>query len=167
MATQLRCESGEWKARDQFSRNQLEKFDTQARRGNATPSRTGIRCVAHSQKQALEMRCKGPCNRWRELRFFSKNTRRNGKNVSLAALCPFQTHVSNGTIQWCIDCTDWQTKTENGETLPAPGGQLSVEETQARLPHPAYLRDDMILEEDVLGFDDVEVRVSSRTDLLN
>ncbi|KAL2019073.1 hypothetical protein VTK56DRAFT_10104 [Thermocarpiscus australiensis] len=142
MATRLRCENGEWKTRDQFSKKQLQKYDAQARNGGAVASRTGIRCIEHSAKQSLELKCKGPCNRWRELRFFSKNTRHNGKD-------------------WCFDCTEWQNKTEVGETLPAPGGQLSVEETQHRLPHPEHLRDNMILEGDVPSFDDVESAFAS------
>lgn len=46
--------------------------------------------------------------------------------------------------QWCVDCTDWQIRTENGETLPPPGGILSMEELGPRVPRPAALRDDMI-----------------------
>ncbi|KAL2129865.1 hypothetical protein VTI74DRAFT_7196 [Chaetomium olivicolor] len=117
MATRLRCEHGEWKTRDQFSNSQLAKYDEQARKGRATPTVTGIRCNEHSSKQALELKCKGPCGRWRELGFFSRNSRRNGKN-------------------WCIDCTDWHTKSELGEALPTPGGQLSIEETaRSRVSH--------------------------------
>lgn len=50
------------------------------------------------------------------------------------------------TCQWCLDCTEWQIKTENGETLPAPGAQLSAEEMMPRLPHPEHLRDEMVFE---------------------
>jgi hypothetical protein len=83
MTGQLRCENGEWKTRDQFSNNQLLKYDQQVRKGRATAAKSGIRCLEHSSKQALELKCNGPCNRWRGLQFFSKSTRRNGKNVSL------------------------------------------------------------------------------------
>ncbi|KAJ4307191.1 hypothetical protein N0V88_000570 [Collariella sp. IMI 366227] len=117
MVTRMRCEHGEWKTRDQFSNKQLAKYDEQARKGRATPTVTGIRCLEHSSKQSLEMKCQGPCSRRKELHFFSKRTRRNGTG-------------------WCIDCTDWQTKSEPFEALPTPGGQLSLEETvRANVPH--------------------------------
>ncbi|KAK3304588.1 uncharacterized protein B0T15DRAFT_495042 [Chaetomium strumarium] len=110
MAGRLRCEHGEYKDRSAFSKRQLEKYDREARSGNATPRRTGIRCLEHaSGALVLEGLCNGPCGRRRELGFFSKSTRRSGK-------------------MWCIDCTDWQIRTENGEALPPPGSQLSVEE---------------------------------------
>ena len=64
--------------------------------------------------------------------------------------------------QWCVDCTDWQIKTENGETLPAPGSQLSVEEMHPRLPDPARLRDDMIFESGFRGASDAEVALFHR-----
>jgi hypothetical protein len=82
MTGRLRCENGEWKTRDEFSNNQLLKYDQQVRNGRATPAKSDIRCLEHSNKQALELKCNGPCNRWRALRLFSKSTRRNGKNVS-------------------------------------------------------------------------------------
>lgn len=83
MAERLRCESGEFKTRNQFSKRQLDKYDQNRRKGIATASKTGIRCLEHSNTQNNELKCLGPCRRYRELRFFSRNTRRNGKNVSL------------------------------------------------------------------------------------
>ncbi|KAK4032095.1 hypothetical protein C8A01DRAFT_20793 [Parachaetomium inaequale] len=136
-AGRLRCEHGEWKTRDHFSQSQLRKYDQQARSGNATASQTGIRCTEHTGRQPLELKCNGPCNRWRDLRMFSKSTRRKG------------TH-------WCVDCTDWQIRTENGEALPPPGGQLSVEEAAPRPLPPtqaAHLQDEMVSEADVANSD--------------
>jgi hypothetical protein len=83
MADRIRCEDGEWKTRAHFSSTQLTRYDLEARKGRATPAKTGIRCIEHATKQHLELKCKGPCGRWRELRLFSRNTRRNGKNVRL------------------------------------------------------------------------------------
>ncbi|KAK4155094.1 hypothetical protein C8A00DRAFT_13833 [Chaetomidium leptoderma] len=138
MGDRLRCESGEWKTRDQFSQNQLIKYDKQARSGRATASKTGIRCMEHTSKPVVELQCEGPCDRMRELRFFSKSTRRNGKN-------------------WCVDCTDWQTKMEHDQSLPAPGGQWSVDEDyRGTLPHPTYLRDDLLPENIAGNIDDDE-----------
>ncbi|KAL2021545.1 hypothetical protein VTK56DRAFT_7044 [Thermocarpiscus australiensis] len=129
MTGRLRCaQGGEWKTRDHYSQNQLSKYDREARKGKASPAQTGINCKEHSSKQALELQCNGPCGSWRELRHFSKNTRRNGKN-------------------WCLDCTEWQVRTENGETLPPPGSQFSVDES--RLFHPAHMSG-----KDVVTFDD-------------
>ncbi|KAK4146472.1 uncharacterized protein C8A04DRAFT_9750 [Dichotomopilus funicola] len=108
-ADRLRCENGEWKTRAEFSHRQLEKYDRLARRGGASPSKTGIHCTDHSNQPVRELKCLGPCLRTRDLRFFSKSTRSKGQN-------------------WCIDCNDWRLKTEAGEALPAPGGQLSAEE---------------------------------------
>ncbi|KAK3293466.1 Stc1 domain-containing protein [Chaetomium fimeti] len=105
----LRCQQGEWKTREHFSNRQLNKYDREARYAHATPSKTGIRCIEHSNKPAHEMQCKGPCHHVRDKKFFSKNTIRSG-------------------TQWCVDCTDWKLRTENGEALPAPGAQLSAEE---------------------------------------
>jgi hypothetical protein len=79
----LRCEHGEWKTREHFSQSQLRKYDQQARNGSATASQTGIRCTEHTGGQPHELKCRGPCNRWRNLRLFSKSTRRNKKQVSL------------------------------------------------------------------------------------
>ena len=59
-------------------------------------------------------------------------------------------------MQWCVDCTEWQIRSENGEALPPPGGQLSIEET-ARPPSPAQLPDTMVFEADVANSDEVDV----------
>jgi len=87
MSGQLRCDSGEWKARREFSGRQLEKYDREARAGRANPSRTGIRCLEHANMQNQELECCGPCGRTRDLRLFSKSTRRNGTNVSSRPRC--------------------------------------------------------------------------------
>ncbi|KAK4102671.1 hypothetical protein N658DRAFT_447346 [Parathielavia hyrcaniae] len=133
MATRLRCENGEWKTRDQFSSRQLANYDQQFRNGRATVNKTGIRCLEHASKHSVELKCNGPCNQTRELRLFSKSTRRNNQNV-------------------CVDCTDYRLKMEIGENLPPPGAQLSVDELAPRLPHPAYLRDDLVFEEVAANF---------------
>jgi len=82
MAERLRCESGEWKPRSQFSKSSLAKYDQALFSGTASASKTGIRCLEHVNKQDLEYRCKGPCGRRRELGRFSKSSRRSGKYVS-------------------------------------------------------------------------------------
>lgn len=33
-------------------------------------------------------------------------------------------------MQWCVHCTEWKLRTETGESLPAPGAQLSIEEVR-------------------------------------
>ncbi len=80
----LRCENGEWRTRSDFSNNQLARYDQALRNHKATPAKTGIRCTEHINKQAVELKCQGPCGRWREMRFFSRSTRRNGKDVSFS-----------------------------------------------------------------------------------
>jgi hypothetical protein len=82
-ADRLRCERGyEWAARSKFSPNQLARYATRARQGNATPERSGISCKDHPPPPTHELKCEGPCDRRRDLRFFSKNTRKKGTNVS-------------------------------------------------------------------------------------
>ena len=162
MAERLRCERGDIKPRNQFSQRQLDKYDQNRRRGTATAFKTGIHCLEHSSTQNLELKCLGPCRRTRALRFFSKNTRRNGKNVSFPFRGPpAHGHGSHPEMQWCVDCTDWQIKMEVGETLPPPGAQLSVEELESIRCPPPQPRDEMVTEYDLENFDDAEVRDSS------
>ncbi|KAL2197178.1 hypothetical protein P885DRAFT_36129 [Corynascus similis CBS 632.67] len=142
MTGRLRCENGEWKHRGGFSNKQLRKYDLNACSGSATPSKTGIRCIEHSIKPTVEEKCRGPCGRWREKRLFSKSTIRKG-------------------IYWCVDCVDWQIRTENGEALPAPGGQLSMEETNRVPIRVAHMFDQV--ESDYATFSDDEH--SSRFDI--
>ncbi|KAK4115806.1 hypothetical protein N656DRAFT_842617 [Canariomyces notabilis] len=110
-AGMIKCQScGKWKQRGHFSQRQLAKYDKNAATNHASPAKSGIQCKEHASN-TLEMKCNGPCNRVRELRFFSKSTRRSGKN-------------------WCVDCTSWQVMQEPGDTLPPPGSQLSPEEQE-------------------------------------
>ena len=160
MTERLRCERGELKPRNYFSQRQLDKYDLNRRRETATAFKTGIYCLEHSNTQNLELKCLGPCRRTRALRFFSKNTRRNGKNASLPSRGPARDHSSDPAMQWCVDCTDWQIKTEVGETLPPPGTQLSAEELKS-IRIPSQPRDEIVTEYDVENFDDAEVRDSS------
>ncbi|AEO61936.1 hypothetical protein MYCTH_2312733 [Thermothelomyces thermophilus ATCC 42464] len=137
MTGQLRCEQGEWKPRASFSKNQLSKYDRNAQKGSSTPSKTGIRCMEHSSKPVLEEKCRGPCGRWREKRLFSKSTVRKG-------------------VYWCVDCVDWQIRTENGEALPPPGGQLSAEETNPVPTRASRWIDDEFSTSDYATFSDEE-----------
>ncbi|KAH6622809.1 Stc1 domain-containing protein [Chaetomium tenue] len=107
----LRCQQGEWKTRDQFSNRQLAKYDKETRYGKATPSKSGIRCTEHSGAPTNEVLCKGPCRRKRDRQCFSKRT------------------IQHETF-WCVECTEWKLRMEIGESLPAPGAQLSVEEAR-------------------------------------
>ncbi|KAK0747646.1 Stc1 domain-containing protein, partial [Apiosordaria backusii] len=81
--TKIRCsQGGEWKTKDQYSQSALRKFQKKVGMGIATPAESSIACVEHSRgTKAPEMQCQGPCDKWRELHFFSKSTRRNGINV--------------------------------------------------------------------------------------
>lgn len=63
-------------------------------------------------------------------------------------------------MQWCVDCTDWQLKSEIGDTLPPPGTRVSAEELES-IRRPFLPRDDMASEYDVESFDDTEVRDSN------
>ncbi|KAK0674593.1 Stc1 domain-containing protein [Cercophora samala] len=107
VATKIRCQNGgEWKGRDKFSQSSLRRFHKKMGNGLATPDRSTISCLEHTiSNQRVELQCEGPCDRWRELEFFSKSTRRN-------------------QVFWCKDCTEWAEKTEVGEALPAPGEKL-------------------------------------------
>ncbi|KAL2255473.1 hypothetical protein VTK26DRAFT_3284 [Humicola hyalothermophila] len=109
-ATQLRCETcGVFKGRDQFSMSQLAKYNNKARQGTATPGHTGISCKTHNAGPSQEIKCEGPCGRWRELRYFSKSTRKKGQNV-------------------CIDCGSYYRFLEPGQSLPPPNSEWSVDE---------------------------------------
>ncbi|KAH6848315.1 Stc1 domain-containing protein [Chaetomium sp. MPI-CAGE-AT-0009] len=135
----LRCQQGEWKTRDHFSKRQLDKYDREARYARATPSKTGIRCTEHSSAPAHVMQCKGPCGQHRDMKFFSKRT------------------IRTATF-WCVHCTDWKLRTENGEALPAPGAQLSVEEVR---PPP---RDRVAFEDHDADSNEVESSIGTEDD---
>ncbi|CAP70723.1 uncharacterized protein PODANS_3_7860 [Podospora anserina S mat+] len=79
VGNKIRCENGgEWKAREKFSHSALRKYQKKLGNGIATPAQSTISCLEHSSgNKAPEMKCEGPCDRWRELDFFSKSTRRN------------------------------------------------------------------------------------------
>ena len=82
-ADRLHCErGGEWKTRDQFSMSQLARYNQNARQGTANPENSGISCQEHTGRPTNEIKCKGPCGRWRDVRFYSKNTRKKGQDVS-------------------------------------------------------------------------------------
>ncbi|KAK3946403.1 hypothetical protein QBC46DRAFT_348979 [Diplogelasinospora grovesii] len=70
-AVKIRCSiGGEWKAPDQYSNNKLRKFYASR---TATIHNSGIPCREHSNNQAHELECEGPCGRTRNIqRFFSK-----------------------------------------------------------------------------------------------
>lgn len=87
MSIRIRCEKGEWKHRQDFSQNQLQRYDRNVLQNRASPASSGIRCTEHSGSNARErmIECEGPCGRERALRYFSKSTRRNGKYVSILA----------------------------------------------------------------------------------
>ncbi|GAB1312950.1 hypothetical protein MFIFM68171_03160 [Madurella fahalii] len=112
-----------WMPRGKFSRNQLQKYEKRLKEKLVSPNNSGIQCIEHSKPNTPELQCQGPCNRVRELRYFSKNTRRSGK-------------------EWCIDCTSWQVMQEVGEALPPPGAQLSPEEIDFRSWRPGHSSDE-------------------------
>ncbi|KAK4667287.1 hypothetical protein QC763_307860 [Podospora pseudopauciseta] len=127
VGNKIRCENGgEWKAREKFSHSALRKYQKKLGNGIATPAQSTISCLEHSSgNKAPEMKCEGPCDRWRELDFFSKSTRRN-------------------KVYWCKDCVDWAEKTEVGEALPPPGERICEEEFETLKMRVA----DFVLNED-------------------
>ncbi|KAK4190240.1 Stc1 domain-containing protein [Podospora australis] len=112
---EIKCDVGEeWKTRDQYSQTSLKKYDDAVRRGKAHPDKSGIKCIDHTgsitkRKNVEELACQGPCGEIKSLDQFSKSSRKNGRNV-------------------CIDCTQYHTMTEVGESLPAPGEYVPEEE---------------------------------------
>ncbi|KAK0706393.1 hypothetical protein B0T26DRAFT_755895 [Lasiosphaeria miniovina] len=120
---QIRCATrGEWKNRDDYSLKSLDEYNTRARHNKATPNDSGITCKEHSATQQ-KLRCEGPCNSVRAIEFFSKSSRRRGRN-------------------WCVHCTDYQNCLEIGQVLPPPNSQLSADEMMQRLPYAGNLRDE-------------------------
>ncbi|KAK3683650.1 hypothetical protein B0T22DRAFT_255788 [Podospora appendiculata] len=128
---QIRCDIGrEWKTRDQFSNGKLKEYDTCVRLKEATPEKSGISCKEHAPgAPAQTYQCDGPCNERRDIKFFSKNTRRKG-------------------VYWCSRCVEYQLTSEPGQYLPPPGAPLSRDEMQMELPKAGNLRDDMLVEWD-------------------
>ncbi|KAK3321019.1 Stc1 domain-containing protein [Cercophora scortea] len=128
---QIRCEIGrEWKTRDQFSNGKLKNYDTGVRLKEATPEKSGISCKEHAPgAPAQTIQCEGPCNERRDIKYFSKNTRRKG-------------------VYWCSRCVEYQLTSEPGQYLPPPGAALSPDEMQAERPEAGKLRDEMLVEWD-------------------
>jgi len=89
IAGRIRCSvGGEWHDRSHFSSAQLARLESAMRRDRAiTVANSAIVCLEHSNRTALEIRCEG-CRRILPVDRFSRNTRRKGKNVSLAYLPP-------------------------------------------------------------------------------
>ncbi|KAK4228014.1 hypothetical protein QBC38DRAFT_454725 [Podospora fimiseda] len=108
----IKCKNGgEFKGRDHFSQNALQKYAKGLRNGTATRQNSGISCRVHTAGQSEDFQCQGPCGMWKGREGFSKSTLRNGKN-------------------WCLLCTDWQLRTEAGETLPPPGSDIPEAERE-------------------------------------
>ncbi|TPX10974.1 uncharacterized protein E0L32_008011 [Thyridium curvatum] len=109
----IRCSTGgEWRARGEFSKNQLRKYDENLRKRSpgVTAADSGINCLEHSGNVAKELRCKGPCQQWLAFSQFSKRTRKMNRN-------------------WCLQCTAWQLSQEPGYIpFAAPNNVLSLDE---------------------------------------
>ncbi|KAK4459945.1 Stc1 domain-containing protein [Cladorrhinum samala] len=106
----IKCmNGGEYRTRDHFSGRSITKYSTALRNGSATRDKSGISCKDHSSGEQDEIHCQGPCNLWRARQYFSNSTRKSGKF-------------------WCKMCTEWQTRSEQGEILPPPGSETTAEE---------------------------------------
>jgi hypothetical protein len=80
-AQQIECIEGHFAPRSAFSRRQLEKYDS----ARASGHMISIRCTEHANAQSRQLQCED-CERVLDLSKFSKNTRRNGTNVSPLSL---------------------------------------------------------------------------------
>ncbi|KAK3986267.1 Stc1 domain-containing protein [Cladorrhinum sp. PSN332] len=110
VAGTIKCKNGgEFKTKEHFSKSSLQKYSNGLRTGSATRKNSGISCKRHTAGQNDEIQCLGPCSLWKARDAFSKSTLRNGKN-------------------WCHLCTEWQLRTEAGETLPPPGSTITDED---------------------------------------
>ncbi len=82
ISARIRCSTGsEWKSRNEFSNNQLRKFETAFSCGRASAGDSGISCRQHTVIPASELQCKGPCGRFLSIDSFTKNARHNGTLV--------------------------------------------------------------------------------------
>ena len=79
---------GEWRDRGHFSKAQIAKLERAMRVDKSvTFANSGIICLEHSSRTALEIRCE-TCRQVLPRDKFSRNSLRNGRNVSfLPCLC--------------------------------------------------------------------------------
>ncbi|KAK1772552.1 Stc1 domain-containing protein [Phialemonium atrogriseum] len=133
LPAKIRCDlGGEWKDPSQYSKKQLQIYMTSVRtRKNVTPAKSGIICRVHKGEPGTqELRCQGPCNAWKPLLHFSKNSRTTGRN-------------------WCTACISWSEANVPGCTpYVAPLAKRSPEEDEKHPVVPHGLDDDMLFDYD-------------------
>ncbi|KAK4166155.1 Stc1 domain-containing protein [Cladorrhinum sp. PSN259] len=121
----IKCQiGGEYKTRDQFSKRALEKYSRALKSGSATRENSSISCNRHTPGQNDEIKCQGPCGQWKARGGFSKSTLKRGKH-------------------WCYLCTDWQLRTEAGESLAPPGSEITDDD---RRPDAAVTAKDTLID---------------------
>ena len=78
--SRIRCRVGnEMKSKDEFSQSQLKRLaDLVARGQRIQPDKGIIACMAHSGAPRDELKCRGPCGKYKHISEFSKNQRKTG-----------------------------------------------------------------------------------------
>lgn len=107
MVYRIRCRvDDKYERRDQFSSNQLKKYDEAKRRRKPVE----VTCLKHTTGAVLELRC-DTCCQVRDINLFSKGSRKVGGR------------------QDCRDCISWTEADQvGGNPLPMPGGKRDERE---------------------------------------
>ncbi len=119
ISARIRCSTGsEWKSRNEFSNNQLRKFETAFSCGRASAGDSGHlvpSAYGHSSLGIAVQRAMRQIPLHRQLH---KNARHNGTLVCDLYCCVLLTAANQ--VQWCKQCTEWQLSDEVDRHPPGP-----------------------------------------------